>query len=244
MKSTSNTWIADKRLFLKLPPILSPDASVITLTSLPAPPWYHWQRPDVLTQQLTILRTNFPITLGGSLLGAVGSWFAMMGLVPTSVMSYWLLSHFMVVLAVFTVIHWLVPWKLKKHHSLSSLAVTLSCCMGAMGLTWGSFAVIAASDGQDVALPFAIAIIGGVSSGAVSLSSSLLWGSISYLFWPVALMIVCCIGLGGQFYYFAAMMLIVYFGLMVMQSRNTEQALCRGIEQADSTAKCNMADSC
>ena len=194
--------------------------------------WYQWRRQAVLEQQIALLRTNFPITEIGSLLGAVGSWLAMWGTIPSHVMTWWLFSHVLVVIAVFVVLYVLIPKMLpaaKKNGSVR-LAGVLSLCMGAMGLSWGSFAVVAAVWGNTNALPYAIAIIGGVSSGAVSLSSSLLWGSIAYLMWPVGLLVLCCFWLGGQFFVFGGILLIVYFALMIMQARNVEDAICRGIE--------------
>ena len=193
--------------------------------------WYRWRRQPVLEQQIDMLRINFPITLGGSLLGAVGSWLAMWGSVSTVAMTWWLVSHVLVVAAVFAVLHWYIPKTLVASEKGGPRSATvLAICMGAMGLTWGSFAITATIYGNSNALAYAFAIIGGVSSGAVSLSSSLLWGSIAYLIWPVSLMIVCCVWLGGQFYIFAALMLLVYFLLMTMQARNAEEAICRGIE--------------
>jgi signal transduction histidine kinase len=194
--------------------------------------WYRWRRQPVLDQQIALLRTNFPITQIGSLLGAVGSWLAMWGTVPLEVMTWWLASHAVVVAGVVAVLYFLIPKMLtvSKKNNGPRVASVLALCMGAMGLSWGSFAIVAAVWGSPNALPYAIAIIGGVSSGAVSLSSSLLWGSISYLTWPVGLLVVCCFWMGGQFFIFAGILLIVYFGLMIMQARNVEEAICRGIE--------------
>lgn len=194
--------------------------------------WYRWRRQPVLDQQIALLRTNFPITQIGSLLGAIGSWFAMWGTVPLEVMTWWLASHAVVVTAVLAVLYSSVPKMLSasKKNSGPRVAGVLALCMGAMGLSWGSFAIAAAVWGNPNALPYAVAIIGGVSSGAVSLSSSLLWGSIAYLAWPVGLLVVCCFWMGGQFFIFGGILLIVYFGLMIMQARNVEEAICRGIE--------------
>jgi signal transduction histidine kinase len=194
--------------------------------------WYQWRRQPVLEQQIALLRTNFPITQIGSLLGAVGAWLAMWGTIPLDVMTWWLASHAVVVASVFSVLYLLIPKMLTtvQKNGGTQVATVLSLCMGAMGLSWGSFAIVAAAWGNTNALPFAIAIIGGVSSGAVSLSASLLWGSISYLLWPVGLLVVCCFWIGGQFFIFGGILLIVYFGLMIMQARNVEEAICRGIE--------------
>jgi signal transduction histidine kinase/CheY-like chemotaxis protein len=189
-------------------------------------PWYQWHEPVVLQQQVALMRRNFPVTLLASFAAAVGTVWALHTLVAPEALWLWLASH----LAVLAVVYALVRWYLDAAREPIANAWTLVLCMAVMGLSWGTLAYVAVRYGPADSILYAMAIIGGVSSGALGLGASLFPAYLAYLLWPVGTVAVAFVYLGGPIFVPLSGLTLVYFALTCAQARAAEEVIRRGIQ--------------
>ncbi len=191
----------------------------------PRPPWYAWREEGVLQGQVALMQRNFPVTLLASLAAAAGATWSMYTLLDRTVLLLWLASHIAVVGATFACIRWLLP----KSVTARVNAWIMVACMAAMGLSWGTLALVSVAYGQPEALIFATVIMGGVSSGALGLGAVLLPAYLAYLVSPVAMVLAAFAYLGGPIFTPMVFMCLVYFSLTCVQARAAEEVTYRSI---------------
>jgi signal transduction histidine kinase/CheY-like chemotaxis protein len=187
----------------------------------PRRPWYQWHEPVVLEQQVALMRRNFPVTLLASFAAALGTVWALHTLVDPAALWLWLASH----LVVLAVVSALVRWRLVPASAPTPNAWILVLSMAAMGLSWGTLAFVAVRYGSQETILYAIAIIGGVSSGALGLGASLFPAYLAYLVSPVAMVAVAFIYLGGPNFVPLIGLVLVYFALTCVQARAAEEVI-------------------
>jgi signal transduction histidine kinase len=188
-------------------------------------PWYRWRDDTVLQSQVELMRRNFPVTLLASLAAALGAVWCLWTLVNNTALYWWLGSHTVIAASVYGVVRWWLPQSMHPRWSAWGLLV----CMTAMGLAWGSLALVTVAHGQPEALVFATAIMGGVSSGALGLGASLLPAFLAYLVWPVGMVMLAFAYIGGPVYTPMVWMCLVYFSLTCAQARSAEHSTYRAI---------------
>ncbi len=187
--------------------------------------WIAWREPIVLHEQVALMRRNFPPTLVASIAAALGTVWTLYTLVDPGALWMWLAFHALVVSGVYAVVRsWMRPARMPTHNAWALLA-----CMAAMGLTWGSLSWVCVAFGQPLALVYAIALVSGVSSGALGLGTPLLPAYLAYLTPPVAMTIIAFAFLGGPVFLPLMTVATVYFTLTCLQARNAERATYRGI---------------
>jgi signal transduction histidine kinase/CheY-like chemotaxis protein len=199
----------------------------------PSQPWYRWHPAAILQEQLALVRSNFVPTLIASAAGALGALWALYTMVGHTALWWWLASHLLVVFAVYAVQRW---W-LRSQRAPSQNAWTLFVCMLAMGLSWGSIAWVCVAYGQPLALVFSIALVGGVSSGALGLGGPLLLAYLAYLTPPVCMIALALAYVGEPLFLPFTSLTIVYYVLTCLQARNMQKAALQGIAlQFENTA--------
>ncbi len=193
--------------------------------SPPAKPWYQWHEPVVLQQQVALMQRNFPVTLLASFAAAVGTVWALHTLVDPAALALWLASHLGGLAAVYA----LVRWHLDPASDPTPNAWILVLSMAAMGLSWGMLAFVSVQYGSRDSILYAMAIIGGVSSGAIGLGASLFPAYLAYLVSAVGMVAVAFVYLGGPIYIPLSSLTLVYFALTCVQARAAEEVIRRGI---------------
>jgi signal transduction histidine kinase len=192
----------------------------------PAKPWYRWHEPVVLQQQAALMRRNFPVTLLASFAAAVGTVWALQTLVEPAALWLWLASH----IAVLAVVYALVRWRLEPANVPTTNAWILVLSMAAMGLSWGTLAWVSVRYGTAETILYAMAIMGGVSSGALGLGASLFPAYLAYLVSPVGMVALAFIYLGGPIFIPLSGLTLVYFALTCVQARAAEEVIRSGIQ--------------
>jgi signal transduction histidine kinase len=192
----------------------------------PAKPWYQWHEPVVLQQQVALMRRNFPVTLLASFAAAVGTVWALHTLLEPMALWLWLASH----LAVLAVVYALVRWRLAPSDSPTTNAWILVLSMSLMGLSWGALAFVSVRYGPAETILYAMAIIGGVSSGALGLGAALFPAYLAYLVSPVGMVALAFIYLGGPIFVPLSGLALVYFVLTCIQARAAEEVIRGGIQ--------------
>jgi signal transduction histidine kinase/CheY-like chemotaxis protein len=188
-------------------------------------PWYRWRTARVLQEQVALVRRNFAPTLAASAAAALGSLWVLYALVEHAPLWWWLASHLLVLCGVYAVQRWwLQPNRLPSHNASAILA-----CMTVMGLSWGSLSWVCAAYGQPLALVYAIALVGGVSSGALGLGGPLMPVYVAYLTPTVSMMALAFAYVGGPLFLPFNSVAIVYYVLTCLQARNMQQAALQGI---------------
>jgi signal transduction histidine kinase/CheY-like chemotaxis protein len=200
--------------------------SEFTSYDAPAKPWYRWHEPVVLQQQVALMQRNFPVTLLASFAAAVGTVWALHTLVEPAALWLWLVSHLVVLAAVYA----LVRWRLDPGRSLTTNAWTLVLSMAVMGLSWGTLAFVSVRYGPAETILYAMAIVGGVSSGALGLGASLFPAYLAYLVSPVGLVALALIYLGGPIFIPLSGLTLGYFALTCVQARAAEEVIRSGIQ--------------
>jgi signal transduction histidine kinase len=188
-------------------------------------PWLAWREPRVLHEQVALMRRNFPPTLVASMAAALGTVWTMYTLVDHGALWTWLAFHALVVSAVYAVVrNWMHPARPPTHNAWALLV-----CMAAMGLSWGSLSWVCVGFGQPLALVYAIALVSGVSSGALGLGAPLFPAYMAYLTPPVGMIIIAFAYMGGPIFLPFMSVAVVYFALTCLQARNAELANYQGI---------------
>lgn len=194
--------------------------------SAPRKPWYQWHPPAVLAQQVALVRRNFPVTLLASFAAAVGTVWALHTLVEPGALWLWLASH----LAVLAVVYALLRWCFNPATAAATHAWILVLCMAAMGISWGMLALVAVRYGPAETILYAMAIVGGVSSGALGLGAALFPAYLAYLLAPVGMMALALIYLGSSVFVPISALTLVYFVLTCLQARAAEEVVRSGIQ--------------
>ncbi len=189
-------------------------------------PWHQWYAPVVLQQQVALMRRSFPVTLLASLAAALGTVWALYTLVEPYALWLWLASH----LVVLAVVYGLVRWCLEPGNAPTTNAWILVVCMAVMGLSWGTLAYVCARYGPAETILYAMAIIGGVSSGALGLGASLFPAYLAYLLSPAGMVAFALIYVGGPIFIPLGGLAFVYFVLTCAQALSAEEVIHRGIE--------------
>ena len=75
-------------------------------------PWpsLRWERDEVLREQVALLRQNFPMTLLASLATALGTMWVMDGVADAQAMTAWLITHVLVVMAIYRSLRSMDPY--------------------------------------------------------------------------------------------------------------------------------------
>lgn len=184
-----------------------------------------WREPAVLRGQVALMQQNFPITLWASLATALGTTWVMWSMVSIGALSVWLASHVFVVCVVYAALRGFTQYDYDTHANARKLVG----CMGAMGFSWGALALVSAYYGQKDAVLYAIAIVGGVSSGALGLGAPLFPAYLAYLLSPVGMVALAFIVLGGPVFLPMVALTLVYFVLTCLQARNAEEFTYRSL---------------
>lgn len=196
-------------------------------------PWYRWRTAPVLQEQVALVRSNFSPTLIASAVGAIGAIWALYTMVEHAALWWWLGSHLLVVLGVYAVQRWRVGANRAPRHN----AWALLLCMLLMGLSWGSISWVCVAYGQPLALVFSIALVGGVSSGALGLGGPLLLAYLAYLTPPVCMITLALAYVGEPLFLPFTSLTLVYYVLTCLQARNMQNAALQGIAlQFENTA--------
>ncbi len=184
-----------------------------------------WRESTVLRGQVALMQRSFPITLWASIAAALGTTWVMWSLVSLGALSLWLASHVLVASGVYLV----VRWSSKNHYDPHSNALTLVVCMGAMGLSWGALALVCMQFGTKESMLYAMAIVSGVSSGALGLGAPLFPAYLAYLVSPAGMVALALAVLGGPVSLPMIALTLVYFTLTCIQARNAEEATYRSL---------------
>jgi signal transduction histidine kinase/CheY-like chemotaxis protein len=196
-------------------------------------PWYQWRNAQVLQEQVALVRSNFAPTLAASAAGALATLWAMYTVVDHAPLWWWLASHLLVLCGVYAVQRWwLLPGRRPTHNAWAILV-----CMSTLGLSWGSIAWVCVAYGQPIALVYAIALVGGASSGALGLGGPLLPAYVAYLTPPVSMIALAFAYVGGPMFLPFTSIAIIFYILTCMQARNMQRAALQGIAlQFENTA--------
>ncbi|WP_240456942.1 hybrid sensor histidine kinase/response regulator [Acidovorax sp. 1608163] len=189
--------------------------------------WPRWEREEILREQVSLLRHNFPMTLLASLATAFGTLWVMRPVADPQAMLAWLISHILVVSCVYAVLLG-IDRQGTAHHPRRAVW-RLMVCMSAMGISWGSLAHVVLYWGSGESVIYAIGIISTVSSGALGLGAPLLWGYIIYLTFAIGGVLLALAMAGGVVMWPALLMVCVYYALTSMHARTGEQATLRSI---------------
>lgn len=197
------------------------------LPLIPRWPWTRrrWERDEVLREQVTLLRQNFPMTLLASLATALGTLWVMARVADTQVVSIWLVSHALVVIGVYATLRGMAPQRDPVLHS----ARKLMACMAAMGLSWGSLGYVVLYWGTPESVIYAIGIVSTVSSGALGLGAPLYRAYITYLTCAVGGIFVAVAMSGGPAMWPALFLVLVYYALTGLQASTGDTATRRSI---------------
>ena len=94
---------------------------------------------EILREQVSLLRHNFPMTLLASLATAFGTLWVMRPVADPQAMLAWLISHILVVSCVYAVLLGID----RQGTAHPKRAVwRLMVCMSAMGISWGSLGYV------------------------------------------------------------------------------------------------------
>lgn len=197
------------------------------LPLIPRWPWVRrrWERDEVLREQVTLLRQNFPMTLLASLATALGTLWVMARVADTQVVSIWLVSHALVVIGVYATLRGMAP----QSDPVLRSARKLMACMAAMGLSWGSLGFVVLYWGSAESVIYAIGIVSTVSSGALGLGAPLYRAYITYLSCAVGGIFVAVAMSGGPAMWPALFLVLVYYALAGLQASTGDTATRRSI---------------
>ncbi len=184
-----------------------------------------WREPAVLRGQVALMQQNFPISLLASVAAALGTTWTLWTMVSTTALVLWLVGHVWVI----SVIYWVVRKSAQDSSDPHSSAATLVACMAAMGIIWGVLALVVLQYGQKEALLYALAIMGGVSSGALGVGAPLFPAYLAYLVSPVGMVAFAFAISGGPVSLPMVSLTLVYFTLTCIQARNAEEATYRSL---------------
>ncbi|MBH2044194.1 MAG: hybrid sensor histidine kinase/response regulator, partial [Comamonadaceae bacterium] len=185
-----------------------------------------WERDEVLREQVALLRQNFPMTLLASLATALGTMWVMAGVVDSQAMAAWLVSHVLVVTAVYLSLRSMDPYAAPARHA----AYKLLACMAGMGLSWGCLGLVVMHWGDASSVIYAIGIVSTVSSGALGLGAPLYRAYLAYLICAIGGVLLAIALAGGPVLWPALFLTLVYFSLTCMQASTTETATRRSID--------------
>ena len=139
--------------------------------------WREREPDEVLREQVTLLRQNFPMTLLASLATALGTLWVMERVADTQVVTIWLIAHAAVVCCVYLALREISP----HTDPPARAAYKLVLCMALMGISWGSLGYVVLYWGTADSVVYAIGIISTVSSGALGLGAPLYRAYMAYL---------------------------------------------------------------
>ena len=191
----------------------------------PREPWLTWRDNAVLHAQLALMQRNLLPTLVASGLGGLATLGVLYNIVEPTALWVWLACHVFSLVAVFAAQFWV-------RHARSSprqRAWLMLACMALLGVVWGSVAWVCVAYGQPMALIFAIALVGGASSGALGLGGALFSSFLAYLVPAVGMIALAFAYVGGPLFLPLAAIAIIYFVLTSLQAHNAEQACLEGI---------------
>lgn len=197
------------------------------LPLIPRWPWTRrrWEREEVLREQVTLLRQNFPMTLLASLATALGTLWVMARVADTQVVSIWLVAHVLVVVGVYFTLRGMAP----QGDPVQRSARRLMACMAAMGLSWGSLGFVVLYWGSPESVIYAIGIVSTVSSGALGLGAPLYRAYITYLTCAIGGIFVAVAMSGGPAMWPALFLVLVYYALTGLQASTGDTATRRSI---------------
>ena len=187
--------------------------------------WPVWERDEVLREQVALLRQNFPMTLLASLATALGTMWVMARVTEPEAITVWLVSHALVVAAVYFTVRSIAPFA----DAARQAARKLIACMAAMGLSWGSLGYVVLYWGTPESVIYAIGIVSTVSSGALGLGAPLYRAYVTYLGCAVGGVMVAVALAGGPVMWPALFLTSVYFALTGLQARTADRATRRSI---------------
>lgn len=197
------------------------------LPLIPRWPWARrrWEHDEVLREQVSLLRQNFPMTLLASLATALGTLWVMARVADTQVLSIWLVSHALVVIGVYATLRGMAP----QRDPVLRSARKLMGCMAAMGLSWGSLGFVVLYWGSPESVIYAIGIVSTVSSGALGLGAPLYLAYITYLTCAVGGIFTAVAMSGGPAMWPALFLVLVYYALTGLQASTGDTATRRSI---------------
>jgi signal transduction histidine kinase len=195
------------------------------MKSKPRESWLAWRESVVLVEQVALMQRNFAPTLVASMVAALCTVWTMYTLVEHNALWLWFASHAVVVVGVYGVVNlWMQKWRLPTHNAWALLV-----CMGVMGISWGSLMWVGVGYGQSLAWVYAIAVVSGVSSGALGLGGPLFRAYLVYLVCTVGMTAIAFAYLGGPIFLPFMALITVYFALTCQQAHTAEQANYQGI---------------
>lgn len=188
-------------------------------------PWYRWRSTQVLQQQVTLVRSGFTHALIASVASALGTIWALFTLVAHTALWWWLASHLLTVCAVHALQHW---WMRSDRQSTHN-AWCLLLCMAVIGLSWGSLSWVCVAYGQPLALVLAMALVGGVSTGALALGGPLLPAYLACISPTVGMFAVAFVYAGGPLFLPFTSLAVIYYVLACLQAGNMQRAALQGM---------------
>jgi signal transduction histidine kinase len=187
--------------------------------------WFAWRESVVLVEQVALMQRNFAPTLLASMAAALCTVWVMYTIVEHTALWLWFASHLVVVAGTYSAVRiWVQKWRLPTHNGWALLA-----CMGFMGISWGSLMWVCVGYGQSLAWVYAIAVVSGVSSGALGLGGPIFRAYLAYLASTVGMTAIAFAYLGGPIFLPYMALLTVYFALTCQQAHTAEQATYQGI---------------
>ena len=187
--------------------------------------WPRWERAEILREQVSLLRHNFPMTLLASLATALGTLWVMARVAEPQAITVWLVSHALVVAGVYLTLRSIAPFT----DPAQQAARKLIACMAAMGLSWGSLGYVVLYWGTPESVIYAIGIISTVSSGALGLGAPLYRAYVTYLTCAIGGVMMAVALAGGPVMWPALFLTGVYYALTGMQARTADRATRRSI---------------
>lgn len=187
--------------------------------------WREREPDEVLREQVTLLRQNFPMTLLASLATALGTLWVMERVADTQVVTIWLIAHTAVVCCVYLALREISP----HTDPPARAAYKLVLCMALMGISWGSLGYVVLYWGTPDSVVYAIGIISTVSSGALGLGAPLYRAYMAYLSCAIGGVMLSIALAGGPVMWPALFLTGVYYALTCMQARTADRATRRSI---------------
>lgn len=184
-----------------------------------------WRDSEILRRQLALVQRNFPVTVAASAVAAVLTVVLTSSMVDVRAMWLWCISHLLIVAAELVILKVVMPQELRFTRN----AMWICICMLAMGLSWGVLAFIIVSHGHSLAMLYYMAVVGGVSSGALGLGASLFRAYIIYLVSATGMAAIALFSVGQTPFVGLGLLTLVYLVLTLLQAKAAENTTLRAI---------------
>ncbi|TAG25394.1 MAG: response regulator [Burkholderiales bacterium] len=185
---------------------------------------FAWDSEPILREQVALVWRNLPVALIASLCTSVGQlWFMWPHVAHAACLAWFGWKLLLLALMYGT------QQVATRRLNLVGQAHSQIICLALLGLGWGSSITVAAAYGTDLAMVYALIVVGGVNSGALGICGALMPAAVAYLLAMSGTLLLGVFVFADPSFAPLSILVVIYVIMSLIQASNAQQAAKRSI---------------